>query len=134
MLESRSAYGWYGSAGGYTGESDPSDVGTIPVNMPYREFKTRYPECKHLNDYDKVRKTITVLIPASVTDRPNFGNRYQMNEFVFEVVPDRADWSPLLHQKAKNYTNALRHAKKWCKECGWEFVGDAKGHEYQRSW
>ena len=132
MLESRSAYGWYGSAGGYTVENAPSDAGTIPVNMPYREYKTRYPECKHLGDYDKQRKTITVLIPASVTDRPNFGNRYQMMEYAFEVNPDRVGISPILYQKAKNYQNALKHAKKWCKEWGWEFVGDAKGHENQR--
>ena len=134
MLESRSAYGWYGSAGGYTGENTPPDAGLIAVNMPYRDYKNRYLDCKHLGDYDKQKKTITVLIPASVQERPNYGNRYQMNEYVFEVIPDRAEWSPLFHQNAKTYENAVKRAKQKCKEWGWVFVGDAKGHERQRNW
>ena len=134
MLESRSAYGWYGSAGGYTGENEPSDADTVPVNMLYREYKTRYPECKNLGDYDKTRKTITVLLPASVEERPNFGNRYTMSEFAFEAIPDRKEYSPIFYQDAKNYKNALAHAKRKCKEWGWEFVGDAPGHEFQRNW
>ena len=133
MLESRSAYGYYGSAGGYTGENKPHED-TVPVNMPYREYKTRYPECKNLGDYNKQKKTITVLLPASVMDRPNYGNRYQMNEFEFEVIPDRKDYAPVLIQTAKNYQNAVKRAKARCKEWGWVFVGDAQGHEYQRNW
>ena len=133
MLESRSAYGWYGSAGGYTGESSPSDRGTIPVNMPYREYKKRYPDCKHLGDYDKKDKTITVLIPASVMDRPNYGNRYTMSEFVFEIVPDHPNVSPIVYQTAKTYANALKRMKAWCRKMDIEFVGDAKGYEHQRN-
>ena len=134
MLESRSAYGWYGAAGGYTGENKPPNAGTIPVNMPYREYKTRYAECKNCGDYDKQRKTITVLIPASYTERPNFGNRYQMGEYYFEIVPDCKSMSPVVTQIAKNYENALKRIKAWCKRQNIEFVGDAKGYERQREW
>ncbi len=133
MLESRSAYGYYGWAGGYTGENKPCDPDTIPVNMPYWEYKKRYPDCKNLGDYDKRKKTITVLIPESVTERPNYGNRYQMHEYAFEVVPDRDYYSPIMHQTAKNYQNAVKHAKAKCKEWGWVFVGDAAGHEMQKN-
>lgn len=133
MLESRSAYGWFGSAGGYTGENDPSNAGTIPVNMPYREYKTRYPECKHLGDYDKQRKTITVLLPASVMDRPNFGNRYQMN--IFRFVTDLPHpYDPIIELKAKCYKNALRNAKAWAKRDGFTILGDEAGCEFQRNW
>lgn len=131
MLESRSAYGYYGSAGGYTGENDPYR-GMIPVNMLYREYKTRYPDCKNLGDYDKKNKTITVLLPPSVTDRPNFGNKYRMNVYFFEIVPEYANESPIHEQWAKNYPNAVKRCKAWCKKWGIEFVGDAKGHENQR--
>lgn len=133
MLESRSAYGYYGGAGGYTGENAPA-ADTIPVNMPYREYKKRYPRCKTLGDYDKRDKTITVLLPASVEERPNFGNRYQMSEYVFEVIPDSKMYAPELHQTAKSYENAVKRAKARCKEWGWVFVGDAKGHEKQKNW
>ena len=35
--------------------------------MKYFEYKNYYPECKTLNDYDKVEKTITVIIPSDQT-------------------------------------------------------------------
>lgn len=35
--------------------------------MKYFEYKNYYPECKTLNDYDKVEKTITVIIPSEQT-------------------------------------------------------------------
>ena len=83
MLEPRSAYGYFGSAGGFSGETPPAWWGCIEKNMLYCEYKRRYPECKTLGDYDKVRKTITVLIPEKYADRPNFGNHYSMHEFAF---------------------------------------------------
>lgn len=133
MLESRSAYGWYGLAGGYTGENAPFDEGTTPVNMPYREYKTRYPGCKTLGDYDKLRKTITVLIPLEVTERANFGNRYRMNYYCF-ATDLKHPYNPIVEVKAKCYKNALRNVKAWAKRDGFSILGDAEGHELQRNW
>ena len=31
--------------------------------MKYRDYKQHYADCKNLGDYDKERKTITVLVP-----------------------------------------------------------------------
>lgn len=60
MLEARSAYGYFGVAGGVTGETVPDD--RIEKQMPYWEYKNRYPECDTLHDYDKTTKTITVIM------------------------------------------------------------------------
>ena len=87
MLEERSAYGYFGSEGGATGEMPPDWWNCIKVNMKYYEYKQRYPECRTLGDYDKDHKTITVLVPEEYADRPNFGNRYQMHTFWFSYEP-----------------------------------------------
>ena len=134
MLESRSAYGWYGAAGGMTGENKPSDANTVAVNMSYWEYKHRYPECKNLGDYDKVKKTITVLLPVEVTERPNYGNRYQMHTFYFETDLDKKGFSKIFSVNAKNYKNAVRNAKAYAKRDGFIIIGDAKGHENQRNY
>ena len=84
MLESRSAYGYYGAADGVTGENPPEDV--IYKKMKYYEYKTRYPECKNLGDYDKAEKTITVILLAEYADRPNFGNRYTIKLVMMPVT------------------------------------------------
>ena len=91
MLEARSAYGYYGAAGGYTGERVPADSNVIYKNMKYYEYKAKYPECKTLGDYDKIEKTITVILPAEYADRPNFGNHYQIREFHFVYSPMEKD-------------------------------------------
>ncbi len=38
-------------------------------NMPYRIYKQRYADCKTLDDYDAIKKTITVIIPAKFVTR-----------------------------------------------------------------
>ena len=102
--------------------------------MYYWEYKNRYPECRTLNDYDKVRKTITVLIPQEYTERPNFGNKYSFHYFRFTYFPVLPARSNEFECKAKCYKNALRAAKKWAKECGVTITGDAPGHEQQKDW
>ncbi len=128
MLEARSAYGYYGTAGGYTGETPPKSV--IYKKMKYCEYKTRYPECENLGDYDKAEKTITVILPSEYAERPNFGNRYQITEFHFVYSPMPKDIAGIVF-KAKNYKNAMRQAKKWAKENGKTITGDAPGYEFQ---
>lgn len=131
MLEVRSAYGYFGAEGGTTGETPPKWCGCIERRMPYWEYKNRYPECKTMNDYDKHTKTITVLIPEEYAERPNFGNRYSLHEFLFTYSPAILGFSETFVCKAKNYKNALKAAKKWAKENGITIVGDAPGHERQ---
>lgn len=130
MLESRSAYRYYGAAGGITGENPPEDV--IYKKMKYWDYKNKYPKCKNLGDYDKIEKTITVILPAEYADRPNFGNRYQISEFHFIYSPMEDGISGIVF-RAKNYQNALRNAKKWAKENGKTITGDTPGYEYQRA-
>lgn len=127
MLESRSAYGYYGVAGGVTGENPK--VNAIKKKMPYWEYKHRYPECDTLHDYDKISKTITVLIPEEYSDRPNFGNRYSMRDYYFIYAPVISGYSNIFECRAKNYENALRNAKRWAKKAGVEIVGDKPGGE-----
>ena len=134
MLETRSAYGYYGSSGGVTGENTPSKSNVIERNMSYWEYKHRYPECDTLNDYDKIKKTITVLIPEEYAQRPNFGNRYSMSDFYFVYAPTFPGFSNIFECRAKNYKNALRNAKRWAKREGVEIVGDKPGFEFQRTW
>ena len=33
------------------------------IKMKYRDYKQHYADCDNLGDYDKSRKTITVLVP-----------------------------------------------------------------------
>lgn len=131
MLEVRSAYGYFGSAGGFTGETPPVGWGCIERRMPYWEYKKRYPECKTLNDYDKKSKTITVLIPEKYAERPNFGNTYSMHIFWFSFTPVCSYEDGIIECRAKNYQNALRNAKRWAKGEGKTITGDAPGHENQ---
>lgn len=132
MLEARSAYGYYGSAGGVTGEVAP-ERHYIEKNMKYYEYKKRYPKCDNLGDYDKVNKTITVLLPVSVEDRPNFGNKYRMDEFYFYVSGgkfDRPDYSNYVAQKAKNVENARKRLSSWLKKEGAYIVRECTLSEY----
>ena len=132
MLEARSAYGYFGVAGGVTGETPPDD--RIEKRMPYWEYKNRYPECDTLHDYDKVTKTITVLLPKEYAERPNFGNRYSMHEFRFVYAPKSPGYSNIFVCQAKCYENALRNAKAWARREGKCIVGDEPGREFQRNW
>lgn len=132
MLEARSAYGYFGVAGGVTGETPPDD--RIEKRMPYWEYKNRYPECDTLHDYDNVTKTITVLLPKEYAERPNFGNRYSMHEFRFVYAPKSPGHSDIFECRAKCYENALRNAKAWARREGKCIVGDEPGREFQRNW
>ena len=72
MLEVRSAYGYYGNAGGVTGENPPREDRRI--RMPYRDYKKKY--C-HTHDtvegsYDSDTKTIEVYFKDEEVDsKPN---------------------------------------------------------------
>jgi len=134
MLEARSAYGYFGAEGGVTGETPPKWWGCIKRRMPYWEYKSRYPECGTLNDYDKRTKTITVLIPEEYAERPNFGNKYSMHDFSFTYAPVIPGFSDVFECRAKCYANALRSAKKWARSEGRTITGDAPGHEYQHQY
>ena len=125
-------YGYFGSDGGYSGETPPQWFGCIERRMPYREYKIRYPECKTLNDYDKATKTITVLIPEEYSNRPNFGNTYSMHDFYFTYTPVSPGFSDVFECRAKSYANALKAAKKWASSARKTLTGDAPGHEHQQ--
>jgi len=99
--------------------------------MYYWDYKSRYPECKNLGDYDKRTKTITVLIPEEYTDRPNFGNKYLIKNFFFTYSPAAPGLSGVYQCRAKCYSNALRHAKKWARSMGKTITGNAPGYEHQ---
>ncbi len=134
MLEARSAYGFFGAAGGFTGETPPKWWGCIERRMPYWEYKNRYPECETLGDYDKRSKTITVLIPEEYAERPNFGNKYSMHNFYFTYEPVTPGLSDVFECRAKCYANALKSAKKWARNEGKTITGDAPGHGHQRQY
>lgn len=132
MLESRSAYGYYGTNGGATGDVAPSNYNTIERRMPYYKFKRDYPTCEHYG-YDSKDKTIVVLIPQS-RQSGNFGNKYQMETFEFIVFDKerftRNEKGNMEHfsnkryctyvweQKAKTYENAYKLINKKAKENG----------------
>lgn len=63
MLETRSAYGYYGNAGGHAEESIIENSDVIYKKMKYFEYKNYYPDCKTLGDYSNDEKTITVIVP-----------------------------------------------------------------------
>ena len=134
MLEARSAYGYFGTAGGATGETPPKEVGVIHRRMPYWEYKRRYPECDNMGDYDKVTKTITVCIPCEYSERPNFGNRYSMHLFRFTYSPVFPGCSDVFECNAKCYANALKNAKQWARSVGRIIIGDAPGYERQQQY
>lgn len=124
MLESRSAYFPF---------EHTSRENVIYKKMLYYEYKTRYPECKNLGDYDKIDKTITVVLPSEYADRPNFGNRYSIQEFHFVYSPADENVAGIRF-KAKNYQNALKNANRWARQNGKTIVGDAPGYENQSNW
>lgn len=123
MLESRAAYGYYGEGNGATGET-PNKF--IEREMYYWEYKNRYPECKNLGDYNKITKTITVLIPVEYTERPNYGNHFTYNYYDFIVDWSNTKFANIFNNrieiKAKTYENALKQIKKMQKSDGFEIV------------
>lgn len=135
MLESMRMYGYTGI--GFTGEDTP-DAGFTKVNMPYWEYKKHYPECRNCGDYNKEKKTITVLIPDEYTKRPNYGNRYELSEFYFRVFDNerfaannyREDLKHHCYYtfmvKAKNRKNAERNMKVLCRKRNYTFIEEVE--------
>lgn len=134
MLEVRSAYGYYGDAGGVTGENPPR--ADKRIRMPYRDYKKKY---YHTHDavsgsYDPNTKTIEVYFKDDEVDsKPNLGNRYELDAFYFvfdNVEVDRAykgitRETRVVALRAKTKANAIRNAKKKAKEWGATFVKEA---------
>lgn len=134
MLESRSAYGYYGWRGGVTGENDPYG-GLNPVKMPYRTYKGNYRDNKTVPDsYDPEDKTIYVLLTDEQYKKmTNFGNRYRMNDFYFVISSPFSDGvirQYVAEFKAKNHENAVRNAKRYVKQANGTLIREATFSEY----
>ena len=135
MLEVRSAYGYYGEAGGVTGENPPMPR----ARVPYREYKTKWKDHKIVEgSYDSMDKTIELYFtPEEMKQKTNLGNRYQIAEYFFlvEVPEDKAKdgWGYgeyVLSFRAKNEVNAERHARKWARDREYAFIREATLDEY----
>lgn len=128
MLESRSAYGYYGSAGGYTGETIPQHY----TRMPYREYKLKWADHKTVcGSYDKKDKTIEVIFTAEeMKAKTNLGNRYHLSTYYFRFDGVEKGVASIVDFSAKTHENAERNAKRYAKQCGYAFVGDATWSEY----
>lgn len=120
MLESRSAYGYYGERGGYTGE-DSRMNGKQFVRLPYREYKTKWSDHKTApGSYDPETKTIEVLFTAEeMKEKTNLGNRYHMQSFYFRLIGVEKGISPACEFTAKTEANAIKNAKKWARDFGY---------------
>lgn len=129
MLESRSAYGYYGAAGGYTGENSP--VGN-PVRLSYREYKTKWATHKTVpGSYDPEEKTIEVLFSnEEMKQKTNLGNRYQMWSFWFRFEGVEPYICPIVEFTAKTEENAVKNAKRFAKQNGYTFIGASSLTEY----
>lgn len=130
MLESRSAYGFYGAAGGYTGEVAPVKIHT--TRMAYREYKLRWADHKTVyGSYDPDTKTIEVMFTAEeMAAKTNLGNRYHLESFYFQFGNVKRPYSPVCEFKAKNRENAERNAKAYARQFGYVFEREATFNEY----
>lgn len=130
MLESRSAYGFYGVAGGYTGEHIGKEEQT--TRMPYWEYKKKWSDHKTVpGSYDSKEKTIEVIFTDDeMKKKTNLGNRYSMDLYYFRFSGVPRGFASILEFKAKNYENANRNAKKYAREWGYTLEGDATFNEY----
>ena len=134
MLEIRSAYGYYGEAGGVTGETPPrSDV---RIRVPYRDYKKKYYHTHETvkGSYDPTTKTIEVYFTADeIESKANLGNRYRMDAFYFVLDNVEVGYAyegikretRIVSFRAKTKENAIRNAKKKAKEWGATFVREA---------
>lgn len=92
MLESRSAYGYYGVAGGVTGETRPSELDYTITRMPYWKYKKRYSDCQTVSgSYDKNDKTIEVYIPTETIKPSGMRGQNTAIERIDENVSDKTD-------------------------------------------
>lgn len=132
MLEVRSAYGYYGEAGGVTGENPPQ----TGVRMPYRDYKKKYCHTHRTvsDSYDPKTKTIEVLFSdEELEKKPNLGKRYELwlYEFLFDGVDIHRAYQPTTTERcviefyAKNRENAERNAKALARKRGYTFIREA---------
>lgn len=137
MMEARSAYGYYGSAGGVTGENPPRAEKRI--RMPYRDYKKKY--C-HTHDavsgsYDPHTKTIEVYFKEEEVNG-NMGNRYELDAFYFVLDNVEVCYAyegtkretQIVSLRAKTKENAIRNIKKKAKEWGANFVREATKEDF----
>ena len=118
MLESRCYYGYYGPAGGVTGESAP---GTW-VRMPYREYKLRWAGREH-TEYDPETKTIKVYFTdEEMAKKTNLGNRYALGEYRLVFECDGEIFYDYF--RAKNQENAYKNARAWARKNRATFIGE----------
>lgn len=137
MLEVRSAYGWYGSEGGVTGENTPPQR----VRVPYREYKTKWKDHRVVEGtYDPQTKTIEVYFTdEEMKQKTNLGNRYQLDYFYFlmdgvDVYRARnvAKEMRIVEFHAKTLQNAERNAKRKAKEYGWILIRQATREDFNQ--
>lgn len=130
MLEARSAYGYYGTAGGYTGESKGADTQT--TRMTYREYKQKWSDHKTVpGSYDQKEKTIEVIFTAEeMAKKTNLGNRYHLQWFFFKFGGVEKGMTSIIEFDAKTYENAKRNAKAYARKFGYTLERDATYNEY----
>ncbi len=128
MLEERSAYGYYGSAGGVTGENPPRPSARIP----YRVYKKSYRNNDTVSgSYDPTDKTIEVYFTeAELKKMTNLGNKYQLQiyDFVlgdYPIYGNRHRETVVFQFYAKTKENAERNAKALCRKKGYTFIREA---------
>lgn len=133
MLEVRSAYGYYGSAGGVTGENPPRPT----VRIPYRVYKKSYRNNDTVyGSYDPKDKTIEVYFTEEQMKKmTNLGNTYQLWGFDFIIgdypVYGNTRRETVVHQfYAKTKENAERNAKSYCRKKGYTFLGEATKEDH----
>lgn len=140
MLEVRSAYGYYGEAGGVTGENTPRPSRRIP----YRVYKKSYRNNDTVRgSYDPSTKTIEVYFTeAELKKMTNLGNNYQLQIYDFVIgdypVYGNHHRETVVYQfYAKTKENAERNAKALCRKHGYTFIKEATKEdckEYKYIW
>lgn len=140
MLEVRSAYGYYGSIGGVTGENPPRPSARIP----YRTYKKSYRNNDTVSgSYDPTTKTIEVYFTeAELKKMTNLGNNYQLQIYDFVIgdypVYGNHHRETVVYQfYAKTRENAERNAKSLCRKNGYTFIREATKEdckEYRYIW
>lgn len=128
MLESCSAYGYYGVAGGVTGENRPSELDYTITRMPYWKYKKRYSDCQTVSgSYDKNDKTIEVYIPTGAIKPSGMrGQNVSHYKFYFEIGCQHfTTW-----YKAVNFANAERRFRAEAKKRGWKPEDKQDGIKY----
>lgn len=119
MLEPRSAYGYFGVAGGITGETSPED-GLIGEHrrMLYRQYKQHYSDCRTVpGSYDSYEKTVEVIIPEG-REKPS-GVRGQKYHYFKLWAEDETGKRVQIPYKAITAGNALKQHILFCKQNGY---------------